>query len=80
MVGDYISTSFNSGGAAFPAFAVATAPTSGGSDCQTATPNCNEAIFTTHGGLNVAAAAIPATDQTSAGASATLTSSSLTDQ
>ena len=80
MVGDYISTSFNSGGAAFPAFAVATAPTSGGSDCQTATPNCNEAIFTARGGLNVAAAAIPATDQTSAGASATLTSSSLTDQ
>src|SRR6266852_3776088 len=41
MVADYISTSFVSA-PAFPAFAVASAPTSGGSDCSTATPNCNE--------------------------------------
>src|SRR5207302_5964855 len=45
MVADYISTSFV-GGPAFPAFAVASAPTSGGTDCQTATPNCSQAIFT----------------------------------
>jgi hypothetical protein len=78
-VGDYISTSFNLGGAAFYAFAVASAPTSGGSDCHTAIPSCNEAIFTNRGGLG-AASASPATDQTSTGASATRTSNSLTDQ
>jgi hypothetical protein len=38
MVGDYISTSFV-GGPAFPAFAVASAPTSGGSDCFTGIVN-----------------------------------------
>jgi hypothetical protein len=41
MVGDYISTSFV-GSPAFPAFEVATAPISGGSVCQTATPHCNQ--------------------------------------
>ncbi len=79
MVGDYISTSFVNG-PAFPAFAVATAPTSGGSDCFTATPNCNEAIFTVSGGLSVGGSANPASDQTNAGSNDTLTSSSLTDQ
>jgi hypothetical protein len=48
MVGDYISTSF-SGGPAYPAFADATAPTSGRSDCATATPNSDEATFTVNG-------------------------------
>ena len=52
MVGDYISGSFVSG-PAFPAIAVATAPTSGGSDCFTATPACNEATFTVQGGVSV---------------------------
>jgi hypothetical protein len=50
MVGDYISTSF-SGGTARPVFAVASAPTSGGSDCSTATPNCAQPVFTTASGL-----------------------------
>ena len=79
MVGDYISTSFV-GGPAFPAFAVASAPTLGGSDCFTATPNCNEAIFTVSGGLSVGGSTNPASDQTNAGSNDTLTSSSLTDQ
>src|SRR6266851_1768896 len=79
MVGDYISTSFV-GGPAFPAFAVASAPTSGGSDCFTATPNCNEATFTVKGGLSVGEGGNPASDQTNAGSNDTLTSSSLTDQ
>jgi hypothetical protein len=51
MVGDYFSTSFL-GGKAFPVFAVAGPPTSGGSSCVTATPNCNEAMFTVAGGLS----------------------------
>jgi hypothetical protein len=41
MVGDYISTSFGSDGLAHPVFVVANAPTAGGSDCATATPNCD---------------------------------------
>ncbi len=79
MVADYISTSFV-GGPAFPAFAVASAPTSGGSDCFTATPHCNQAIFTVKGGLSVGEGGNPASDQTNAGSNDTLTSSSLTDQ
>jgi hypothetical protein len=79
MVADYISTSFV-GGPAFPAFAVASAPTSGGSDCVTATPNCNQAIFTVSGGLSVGGSANPASDQTDASSHDTLTSSSLTEQ
>ena len=79
MVGDYISNSFV-GSPAFPAFAVASAPTSGGADCFTATPNCNEAIFTVAGGLSVGGSANPASDQSNASSNATLTSSSLTDQ
>ena len=78
MVGDYISTSFVDG-PAFPAFAVATAPTSGGSDCATATPKCNEATYTVKGGLNVAAAN-SATDFMSPGSSDTPTSGSVTAQ
>ena len=51
MVGDYISTSFNASGQAYGAFAVAFAPTAGGTDCATATPNCNQATYTVTGGL-----------------------------
>ena len=45
MVGDYISTSFDFNGLAHPAVAVANAPTAGGTDCQTATPNCDQALY-----------------------------------
>jgi len=79
MVADYISTSFV-GSPAFPAFAVASAPTSGGTDCQTATPNCSQAIFTVGGGLSVAGSANPATDQTNTSSPDPDASSSLTDQ
>src|SRR5947209_3928113 len=79
MVADYISTSFV-GGPAFPAFAVASAPTSGGSDCATATPNCSQAIFTVGGGLSVGGSTNPASDQTNTSSSDPDTSSSLTDQ
>jgi len=79
MVADYISTSFV-GGPAFPAFAVASAPTSGGTDCQTATPNCSQAIFTVGGGLSVGGSTNPASDQTNTSSSDPDTSSSLTDQ
>jgi hypothetical protein len=77
MVGDYISTSFV-GTPAFPAFAVAKAPTSGGSDCQTATPNCNEATFTIGGGVSVAGAARVTSDTAVEGVSGTSASSSVT--
>jgi len=70
MVGDYMSTSFV-GSPAFPAFAVASAPTGSTFD---------EAIFTVKGGLSVGGSANPASDQTNAGSNDTLTSSSLTDQ
>src|SRR3989440_1005631 len=79
MVGDYMSTSFV-GSPAFPAFAVASAPTSGGTDCQTATPNCSQAIFTVGGGLSVGGSPNPASDQTNTSSSDPDTSSSLTDQ
>ncbi len=78
MVADYLSTSFV--GSAFPAFAVASAPTSGGSDCFTATPNCNEAIFTIKGGLSVGGPGNPASDHSNAGGNDTQTGSSITDQ
>lgn len=70
MVGDYISTSF-SGAPAFPAIAVANAPSGGVFD---------EAIYTVQGGLSVGASAIVASDQTSAGSNDIPTSSSITDQ
>jgi BNR repeat protein len=53
MVGDYISTSFNSGGLAHGFFALAQPPTAGGSDCATATPNCDQALYTTVAGLSL---------------------------
>jgi hypothetical protein len=76
MVADYISTSFV-GSPAFPAFAVAKAP-SGGPDCQTATPTCNQATFTVSGGLSVGGSANPATDQISSSSNARDSSSQLT--
>jgi hypothetical protein len=70
MVGDYISTSF-SGAPAYPAFAVANAPSGSVFD---------EATYTVKGGLSVGGSSNLASDQTSAGSNDTLTSSSLTDQ
>jgi hypothetical protein len=51
MVGDYISTSFGSDGLARPVIAVAKAPTAGGSNCATATPNCDQAGYVPTTGL-----------------------------
>jgi hypothetical protein len=56
MVGDYISTSYNGSGQARGYFSFANAPTSGGSDCQTATPNCDVALYTFVSGQSSAAA------------------------
>jgi hypothetical protein len=50
MVGDYISTSFGSAGAAFGVFATATAP-SPGTNCSDVLDNCNEPTDTTTTGL-----------------------------
>jgi hypothetical protein len=61
MVGDYISTSFNANGLAYPALSVANAPTTGGSDCATATPNCDQALYTT--GLAAAGGTAVANDR-----------------
>jgi hypothetical protein len=62
MVGDYISTSFGSDGLAHPAIVVANAPTAGGSDCATATPNCDEALYSPTSGLAAAGGPIVAND------------------
>jgi hypothetical protein len=62
MVGDYISTSFGSDGLAHPAFPVAKAPTAGGSDCATATPNCDQALYTTASGLAAASGTVVANE------------------
>ncbi len=51
MVGDYISGSI-SGGLAHGLFAVANAPAAGGTDCSTATPNCDQALYTNATGLS----------------------------
>lgn len=53
MVGDYISSSFNGGGVAFPVFAVASAPT-GGTSCGSTGVTCHEAMFTVTIGLTTA--------------------------
>jgi hypothetical protein len=63
MVGDYISTSFGSDGLAHPAIAVANTPTAGGSDCATATPNCDQALYSPTTGLAAAAGSAVANDQ-----------------
>ncbi len=70
MVGDYISTSF-SGAPAFPAFAVAHAPSGSVFD---------EATYTVSGGLSVGGSGNQASDQINAGSNDTLTGSSLTAQ
>jgi len=62
MVGDYISTSFGSDGLAHPAFAVANAPTAGGSDCATATPNCDQALYSPATGLAATGGSAVASD------------------
>jgi hypothetical protein len=62
MVGDYISTSFGSDGNAHPAIAVANAPTAGGSDCASATPNCDQALYSPTGGLAAAGGGVVAND------------------
>src|SRR5919201_1580745 len=62
MVGDYISTSYNSSGLAFSFFARAFAPTSGGSDCQTATPNCDQGLYTFASGQAASAGTLTAND------------------
>ena len=70
MVGDYVSTSF-AGAPAFPAIAVANAPSGSIFD---------EATYTVKGGLSVSGNAIAAGDQMDASSNDTLTSSSLTSQ
>ena len=70
MPGDYISTSF-SGVPAFPAIAVANAPSLGLFDAAT---------YTVQGGLNVGGSPIAATDQANTGSNDTPTSSSIRDQ
>jgi len=62
MVGDYISTSYNSSGLAFGFFARAFAPTSGGTDCQTATPNCDQGLYTFATGQAASAGTLTAND------------------
>jgi len=62
MVADYISTSYNSAGLAFGFFARANAPTSGGTDCQTATPNCDQGLYTFATGQAATAGTLTAND------------------
>jgi hypothetical protein len=62
MVGDYMSTSFDGFGMAHPVFAEAYVPTAGGTDCATATPNCNQPLETPTTGLPAAAGANVAND------------------
>jgi hypothetical protein len=59
MVGDYISTSFNGSGQSRGYFIIANPPTQGGSDCATATPNCDVALFTFTSGQSASAASTP---------------------
>jgi hypothetical protein len=60
MVGDYISTSY-AGTKSRPVFPVAFKPTIG-TDCATATPNCDQALYTPTLGLAAAGGAAVATD------------------
>jgi hypothetical protein len=62
MVGDYMSTSFDAFGLAHPVFAEAYVPTAGGTDCATATPNCNQPLETPTTGLAAAAGSVTAND------------------
>jgi BNR repeat-like domain len=59
MVGDYIATAFNASHTAHGVFAVANVPTAGGTDCATATPDCDQGIYTTAAGLSAAVGATP---------------------
>jgi len=61
MVGDYMSSSFDANHQAHPVFAEAYAP-SGGADCATATPTCNQPLETPTSGLAAAAGANVAND------------------
>jgi len=61
MVGDYMSSSFDSLGKAHPVFAEAYDPLPT-HDCVTSTPNCNEPIETPTSGLAAAAGANVAND------------------
>jgi hypothetical protein len=63
MVGDYISTSFGSDALAHPAISVANAPTAGGSDCATATPNCDQALYSPSAGLPATGGTVVANDR-----------------
>jgi hypothetical protein len=62
MVGDYISTSYNGSGLAYGFFARAFAPTAGGADCQTATPNCDQGLYTFASGQASSAGSLTAND------------------
>ena len=62
MVGDYISTSFGSDGLAYPAIAVANRPTAGGPDCVAATPNCDQAMYSSSPGLPATGGSVVAAD------------------
>jgi len=62
MVGDYMSTSYDSLGLAHPVFAEAYVPTAGGTDCATATPNCDEPLETPTTGLARAAGSLSSSD------------------
>ncbi len=53
MVGDYISSSFNSTGTAFPVFAVATAPSPATKSCGRSGVTCHETLDTVSSGLAV---------------------------
>jgi hypothetical protein len=59
MAGDYISTSFNASSQARGYFVIANPPTQGGTDCATATPNCDVSLNTFVTGRSSAAAATP---------------------
>jgi hypothetical protein len=56
MVGDYISTSFNGSHQSRGYFVIANPPTGGGTDCATATPNCDVSLNTFVSGQSSAAA------------------------
>ena len=60
MVGDYISTSYDSNGKAHPVFVEAKNPPTG--DCVTSTPNCDQGLYTSVSGLAAAAGTATASD------------------
>ncbi len=60
MVGDYTSTSYSASGLAHGAFAIAFAPT-GNADCAIATPNCDQATYTTASGQALAVTSVAET-------------------